>query len=182
MIRTVKGITASFLLLLLSAICFGQGGAATGDLHVTVKDPRGNLVANAKITVRDAAKGLERTATGDGQGGYSAQLLPPGTYTVTIDAPGFSGMLSTGVVITVGGLVELPVMLAVATGKEVVEVSAQAELVETSRSSTTNTIGQKRIDNLTSTAATTSTSRSPIRRSLATTRPTRAPHPLPAST
>jgi hypothetical protein len=148
MIRTVKGITASFLLLLLSAICFGQGGAATGDLHVTVKDPRGNLVANAKITVRDAAKGLERTATGDGQGGYSAQLLPPGTYTVTIDAPGFSGMLSTGVVITVGGLVELPVMLAVATGKEVVEVSAQAELVETSRSSTTNTIGQKRIDNL----------------------------------
>jgi hypothetical protein len=98
--------------------------------------------------VRDAAKGLERTATSDGQGGYSAQLLPPGTYSVTIDATGFSGVLSTGVVITVGGLVELPVTLAVATGKEVVEVSSQAELVETSRSSTTDTIGQRRIDNL----------------------------------
>ena len=34
------------------------------------------------------------------------------------------------------------------TGKEVVEVSSQAELVETSRSSTTDTIGQRRIDNL----------------------------------
>ena len=101
-----------------------------------------------RVKARDVAKGLERTATGDGQGGYSAQLLPPGTYSVTIDAPGFSGVLSTGVAITVGGLVELPVTLSVATGKEVVEVSSQAELVETSRSSTTDTIGQRRIDNL----------------------------------
>jgi hypothetical protein len=148
MIRTRKAASLCFFVLLLSALSFGQGGAATGDLHVTVKDPKGNLVASATVTVRDEAKGLERTATGDGQGGYSAQLLPPGTYSVTIDATGFSGILSTGVVITVGGLVELPITLAVATGKEVVEVSSQAELVETSRSSTTDTIGQRRIDNL----------------------------------
>ena len=148
MIRTVKAVSVSFLVLLLSAICFGQGGAATGDLHVTVKDAKGALIANATVTVRDTAKGLERTATGNGEGGYSAQLLPPGTYAVTIDAAGFSGVLSTGVVITVGGLVELPVMLSIATGKTVVEVSSQAELVETSRSSTTDTIGQRRIDNL----------------------------------
>jgi hypothetical protein len=149
MIRTLKAASSCFfVLVLLSALSFGQGGSATGDLHVTVKDPRGNLLASATVTVRDAAKGLERTATSDGQGGYSAQLLPPGTYSVTIDATGFSGVLSTDVVITVGGLVELPVTLAVATGKEVVEVSSQAELVETSRSSTTDTIGQRRIDNL----------------------------------
>ena len=147
MIRIMQAVALS-ILVLFSAVCFGQGGAATGDLHVTVKDPRGNLVASATVTVRDAGKGLVRTATSDGQGGYSAQLLPPGTYSVTIDAAGFSGILSTGNVITVGGLVELPVTLAVATGKEVVEVSSQAELVETSRSSTTDTIGQRRIDNL----------------------------------
>ena len=148
MIRMLRSVSGCFFFLVLAALGFGQGGSATGDLHVTVKDPRGNLVANATVTVRDEAKGLERTATGDGQGGYSAHLLPPGTYAVTIDAAGFSGILSTGVVITVGGLVELPVTLAVATGKEVVEVSSQAELVETSRSSTTDTIGQRRIDNL----------------------------------
>ena len=148
MIRTVKAVSISLLVLLLSTLCFGQGGSATGDLHVTVKEAHGGLIANATVTVRDTAKGLVRTATGDGQGGYSAQLLPPGTYSVTIDAAGFTGILSTGVVITVGGLVELPVTLSIATGKEVVEVSSQAELVETSRSSTTDTIGQRRIDNL----------------------------------
>ena len=148
MIRTVKAVASSLLVLLLSAICFGQGGAATGDLHITVKDPHGNFVTSAAVTVRDAAKGLERTATGDGQGGYSAQLLPPGNYSVTVEAAGFTKTTDTDVSITVGGLVDLPVNLSVSGGKEIVEVSAQGELVETSRSSTTDTIGQRRIDNL----------------------------------
>ena len=148
MIRTIKTLSVSCLVLLLSAICFGQGGSATGDLHITVKDASGKVVTSASVTVQDAAKGLERTATGDGQGGYSAQLLPPGTYSVTVEAAGFSKIENTGVGITVGGLVELPVTLSVSGGKEVVEVSSQTELVETSRSSTTDTIGQRRIDNL----------------------------------
>ena len=147
MIRNFRTTFVSILVLLTSALALGQG-SATGDLHVTVRDPKGNLVTNATVTVKDLAKGLERTATGDGEGGYSARLLPPGTYSVTVDAAGFNGVLSTGVSITVGGLVDLPVTLSVATGKEVIEVSSQADLVETSRSSTTDTIGQRRIDNL----------------------------------
>jgi hypothetical protein len=148
MIRILRLISVAVFFLLVSALALGQGGVATGDLHVTVKDPKGNLVANAVVRVRDAGKGLERSGNGDGQGGYSVRLLPPGMYSVTIDAPGFSGILSTGVGITVGGLIELPITLSVATGKEVVEVTSQADLIETSRSSTTDTIGQRRIDNL----------------------------------
>ncbi|HZC21840.1 MAG TPA: carboxypeptidase regulatory-like domain-containing protein, partial [Candidatus Binatia bacterium] len=148
MFRATSIVSLSLSVVLLSTIAFGQGGVATGDLHVTVKDPKGNLVTNAAVTVEEVAKGLERTATGDGQGGYSARLLPPGNYTVSVVTPGFTKVESTGVAITVGGLVELPVSLSVAGGKEVVEVSSQAELVETSRSSTTDTIGERRIDNL----------------------------------
>lgn len=146
--RTVITNVLLVCCVLLAALAFGQGGAATGDLHITVKDPAGNLVPNARVTVRDEAKGLERTATSDGQGGYSARLLPPGTYTVTVEAQRFTRTENTGVVITVGGLVELPVSLQVSGGKEVVEVTSQATLVETSRTSTTDTIGQRRIDNL----------------------------------
>src|ERR1700691_1836595 len=146
--HSLKAFSLSLFALLLCSIALGQGGVATGDLLVTVKDPKGSLVTNATVTVSDLAKGFERSATGDGQGGYSARLLPPGTYTVTVQAPGFGKAEARDVGITVGGLVELPVELAVATGKEVVEVSSQAELVETSRSSTTDTIGQRRIDNL----------------------------------
>ena len=148
MIRSAKTVFWTSCFLLVSALAFGQGGVATGDLHVTLKDPKGNLVTNATVTAQDVAKGLERTANGDGEGGYSVRLLPPGSYTVTVETKGFTKVENTGVLVTVGGLVELPVTLSVAGGKEVVEVSSQAELVETSRSSTTDTIGQRRIDNL----------------------------------
>src|ERR1700723_906623 len=135
------------MFLLIAQFGFAQG-AATGDLHVTVKDPKGNVVTNAVVTVKDVAKGLERAGSGDGQGGYSARQLAPGTYTVAVDPPGFTGVEATNVNITVGQLAELPIGLNVATRKEVVEVTSQGELVETSRSSTTDTIGERKIDNL----------------------------------
>ena len=145
---------ASFRLLFLVVIfllvrqsAFAQA-AATGDLHVSVKDPKGNAIANATVTARNAAKGLERAGSSDGQGGYSVRQLAPGTYTVTVEASGFARTEATGVAITVGGMAELPVALTVAGGKEIIEVSSEAENVETSRSSTTDTVGERRIDNL----------------------------------
>ena len=111
--RTFRAAFIAFLVALFSAVAYGQGGAATGDLHITVKDPSGNVVPGATVTVRDVGKGLVRTATGDGQGGYSAQLLPPGTYSVSVVAAGFTKLEETGVGIPVGGLVELPVSLSI---------------------------------------------------------------------
>jgi len=144
---TLRLFCFTVLFVLIHQLAFAQG-SATGDLHVTVKDPKGSVVTNATVTVRDVAKGVERTGAGDGQGGYSANLLPPGTYSVTVDATGFAKAEATGVEITVGQMADLPVTLRLATSKEVVEVSSQAELVETARSSTTDTIGERRIDNL----------------------------------
>ncbi len=130
-----------------SLVAFGQG-VATGDLHITVKDPGGNLVTNATVTVRDEAKAVERPAAGNGQGEYSVQALPPGSYGVSVAAPGFAKATAQGVIITVGGMADLPVTLSVAGGTEKVEVSAIADLIETTRTSTTDTVDQRRIDNL----------------------------------
>src|SRR5436190_7087756 len=138
------------LVLFVSAFslaAFGQG-VATGDLHITVKDPGGNLVTNATVTVRDEAKAVERPAAGSGQGEYSVLALPPGSYGVSVAAPGFANATAQGVIITVGGLADLPVTLSVAGGTEQVEVSAIADLIETTRTSTTDTVDQRRIDNL----------------------------------
>src|SRR5215469_18376297 len=148
MFRSIKWLMAWCVVIELSLFAYAQGGAATGDLHVSVKDQKGSGVTGAAVTVEDAAKGVVRTATGDGQGGYSAHLLPPGTYTVTVEAAGFTRTQSTGVSITVGGTIELPLTLSVEGSRTIVEVSSQPDLVETSRSSTTDTIGQRRIDNL----------------------------------
>ena len=139
----------SLIVLMLALTTFGfTQGAATGDLHITVKDPKGSLVTNATVTVRDQARGLERSGTGNGQGEYRILLLPPGTYQVTAEAAGFAKATVENVAITVGQVADLPITLGLAGAQEVVNVSAAAELIETSRTSTTDTIDQRRIDNL----------------------------------
>ena len=136
-----------FFFLCLTNLSFAQG-VATGDLHVIVKDPKGSVVTNATVTARDQAQAFERSTSANTDGEYRIVALPPGQYSVTVEAPGFSKAQANDVAITVGQSAELPFALAVATGKEVVTVNAEAELVETTRTSTTDTINQRRIDNL----------------------------------
>jgi hypothetical protein len=133
--------------LVLATLGFAQG-AATGDLHVTVRDPKGSLVTNATVSARNEGKGLERSVTSNSEGEYRILLLPPGAYAVAVDAPGFAKATLQEVVVTVGQLAVLPVVLSVAGAQEVVTVSSAAELVETQRTSSTDTITQRRIDNL----------------------------------
>jgi hypothetical protein len=142
-----KLVPLTVLMLALTTFGFAQG-ASTGDLHLTVKDPKGSLVTNAAVMARDQGKGLGRAGTGNGQGEYRILLLPPGTYQVTVDAAGFAKATVENVSITVGQVADLPIELAVAGTQEVVNVSSSAELIETSRTSTTDTIEQRRIDNL----------------------------------
>jgi len=137
----------SLVILLCASFGFAQS-VATGDLQVTVKDPSGKLVTNAKVTASNPAKGLERTGAESGQGEYRVLALPPGTYKVTVEAPGFAKLEAENVVITVGEDADLPVTLSVAGSREVVNVSSSAELVETTRSSTTDTVEQRSIDDL----------------------------------
>jgi len=135
------------LALLWTSLAFGQG-SATGDLHVTVRDQKGNLITNATVTAREQAKGFERSTTLNTQGEYPLLSLPPGMYTVTVGAPGFGKLEARDQPVTVGQMQDLPITLTVSGGETVVTVTSAAELVETSRSSTTNTIDQHRIDNL----------------------------------
>ena len=142
-----KLVSVAFVIVMLSAFGFAQG-ASTGDLHITVRDPKGGVVTNATVTVRDESKGLERATSENSDGQYQILLLPPGRYTVSVEAAGFGKATVTDVAITVGQMAEIPISLAVAGTQEVINVSSEAELVETQRTSSTDTIDQRRIDNL----------------------------------
>ena len=121
---------------------------ATAELHVTVKDPNGRLVTNAKVTVRDESRGIERTLENKPDGEYPFISLPPGQYAVTIEAPGFARAMAAAVRVTVGQAAELPVTLSVSGQKTEVTVSGETEIVETQQTSVSTTINQQRIDNL----------------------------------
>ena len=142
-----KLVSVACVVVMLAALGFAQG-ASTGDLHITVRDSKGGVVTNASVTARDETKGLERATSENAEGQYHILLLPPGQYTVSVRAPGFATAEVKNVAITVGQQAEIPITLSVAGTQEVVDVTSAAELVETQRTSSTDTIDQRRIDNL----------------------------------
>jgi hypothetical protein len=144
---TSKIVVALLLALIWTGTSFGQG-SASGDLHVTVKDPKGGVVTGATVTAREQDKAFMRMTTLNTDGEYRLVSLPPGIYTVTVEAPGFAKAEAKDQSVTVGQMKDLPITLSLSGVETVVNVSSEAELVETSRSSTTNTIDQRRIDNL----------------------------------
>src|SRR5207247_9931248 len=105
------------------------------------------MVTNATVAAREEAKGLERSTNVNAQGEYRIVALPPGNYTVTVDAPGFAKTTAEHVSITVGQMAELPVALTIAGGREVVEVTSWAALVASTRSLYTCSIDERQIAN-----------------------------------
>ncbi len=144
---TSKIVVALWLALIWTVSAFGQG-SASGDLHVIVKDEKGSFVTNATVTAREQAKAFMRSTTQNTDGEYRLVSLPPGLYTVTVEASGFAKAEAQDQSVTVGQMKELPIILRVSGVETVVNVSSEGELVETTRSSTTNTVDQRRIDNL----------------------------------
>ena len=130
--------------MLLLVVFFAMNSAwaqsvATAQLGGTVKDPKGAVVPNVTITVRDAAKNFERSTLTAPDGAYQILQLPPGVYTVNASTPGFAKFTAKSVELTVGQTATLPINLSI-SNTEVVDVNAQAQLVETERTSSTNTI------------------------------------------
>lgn len=136
------------LLVALLAISVPAQDVATAQLNGVVRDPNGAVVPGATVTVKSEARGIERSTTTGPNGEYQILQLPPGPYSVTVEAKGFAKWTSTAVVLTIGQAASLPVTLALATTATEVTVTAETELIETQRTTETTTIGQERIENL----------------------------------
>lgn len=120
----------------------------TSELHVVVKDSKGAVVSGASVTATAPGKGVSRTATTNPEGIAILLSLPPGLYSVSVEAPGFAKLVQSSVHLTIGQVAELAVELSVAAATETVTVSSEAALVETQQTSSGTTIDQTRIENL----------------------------------
>jgi len=133
-------------LLPLQGLALAQ--TTLGRLVVTVKDARGDVVPGATVRVVNEGTQTEDSGVTEEGGIFNMAQIPVGTYTVTVDAQGFSTKVTQGVKVDVGQEYGLVVELAAGGVGETVTVVAGEELVKTTQTDITTTVSQKQVQDL----------------------------------
>ena len=124
------GKSCRFLLPVLFVLILSLGSAAqviNGSIAGDVKDPSGAYVAQATVTIKAPAIGVNTQVKTNENGTFVVPNLPPGTYEVTAAADGFNPLTKTGIILTTGDRLNAgEFVLAVGTTGETVQVSAEA--------------------------------------------------------
>src|SRR5690348_13688460 len=147
----LKSVLAGTLLLLLARGCVMTASAQvnTATLSGTVSDPQGLPVKGAKVTVTNASTGAQRTAVTDDGGRYNLVGLPPGQYKMTVDGgPNLAVYGNPSIVLTVGEAATFDPRLDLKGMLQSVMVTTEAAPIETSKTDVSQTVEQRRIDNL----------------------------------
>ncbi len=141
--------TVTILCLLLVGGMTHAQGVNTASLAGTVLDPSGAGLKGAKVTVTNGATGSERSAISDDAGRYNLVGLPPGQYKISVDGgPNFEVHKIDSLVLTVGDSVTRDFKLGLHGQIQSVEVIAEAANVETTKTDVSQTVEQRRIENL----------------------------------
>jgi hypothetical protein len=123
--------------ILFSLSLWAQTDANKGQIGGTVLDPNQAAVPNAKVTIKNTATNVQREMTTGESGQFRAVALDPGTYDVTINATGFAPTVAQGVLLNVGGSVNLPITLAVGTTSTTIEVTSTLTAIDLPAPTTT---------------------------------------------
>ena len=138
----------SFLLLLLLTIPTLGWAQSTTSLRGTVTDRSGAAVGNATVTLSSPERSFTRTMNSSLEGGYEFNQLTPGTYLLTVDSAGFKKYQQKGIALLVNTPATVNVALEVGARAEVVEVTADATVVNTQDASLGNAINEHQVKEL----------------------------------
>ncbi|PYX82912.1 MAG: hypothetical protein DMG70_12980 [Acidobacteria bacterium] len=129
-LKTVLGTV-----LLVSALCLSSDGQVLyGSLTGTVTDPSRAAIPGAKAQATELRTAVTQQATTDPTGIYRFTTLLPGTYKVTISAPGFATQETPNVVVTANAVQRVDAQLNLAQATQSVTVTTEAPLLQTDKS------------------------------------------------
>ena len=118
-------ICLAVILCLLGAVAAAQ--VTSGTIFGVAKDSTGAIVSGANVTVTNPATGVKRTLTTSNDGNFVVPNLPPGTYNIAVEAPGFRKLEKTNIVLSATDRLNAgDFVLAVGATQESMTITADA--------------------------------------------------------
>jgi len=135
----------TFLLFLCAVPAFAQN---TASIQGTVLDPKSAPIANAKVTETEQATGVSHETFTSDLGFYRIGGLPPGLYTVTVEAPSFKQSVSKDILVQAEQPRGFDLTMEIGAVTQQVTVTATDVVLQTEDASVSATISHQQIDRL----------------------------------
>ena len=151
--RLSRGLAFASLCLAVVSFCLvcsplvlaqGTGGRILG----RVADSSGAVIADVKVTATNEATGVSRQTATNASGDYGFPDIPIGTYTLSFDLAGFKTNVRKGITVELNQVVTFNSTLQVGETKEVVEVTSEAPLVDTTSTQLGAVVNNKSVNEL----------------------------------
>jgi len=144
-----KVLALSICALVFAAGAYAQATAGLGAVSGTVRDASGAVIPGATVVVANDGKGIRRTMNSTEAGVFAAPALVPSSgYSITVTKEGFATYEVKEFEVLVGQNVDFKVGLQIGSSTTKVDVTAEAPMVEDTKSGVTATVGKDQIDNL----------------------------------
>lgn len=144
LISRILGFAVALTLSCSLAVAQGTAGRILGN----VTDQSGAAVAGASVVVTDTQRGTSRTLATDDAGAFVAPDLIPGIYKVRVEAKGFKATERPSITVEVATDVRSDFTLQPGNVSEVVTVSGEVPLVNTTSSTLGGTLSNQEINDL----------------------------------
>ena len=136
------------VLLMLVGMALLLQGQSTSSLRGTITDPQGAVIPEAVVTLSNTSTGWSRQIVTGGSGEYQFLQVTPGEYKLTAAKPGFATVTREQIKLLVNVPSTLDVQMEIGATGELVNVNAEAQLVNTVDASVGNAFNQNQIRQL----------------------------------
>ncbi len=137
--------TALFACLFSALPVIMSGQTNDGSIAGNVQDPSGALIPNAKITAKGQATGTTYQTVSSSSGSYNIPNVRIGSYTVTVNAPGFQAAEVNNVEVQVATTSSLNVTLQPGNVAVTVTVNGEAPTIQTQSSDIGTVVTTKQV-------------------------------------
>ncbi len=146
-------MTRRFTTIMLTAlacatVASAQTSSTAGGVRGVIKSKRGQVVANASVSLRNRETGLTRTTLSDAQGEYRIGLLPVGSYELTVTSSGMRTLKDANVQVSLGQNTIANFSLDTAEASALVEVVASSSALDTTQVNSITAVDSKLVESI----------------------------------
>ena len=143
-------VLATVCALLLAVALPVSAQITTGTVAGTIKDSTGGVIPGATVVLVSETKNTRSApVVTSGSGDFVFPNVTPDTYTVEVTMPSFRTLKRAGIQVSGGSRVSLPAMELQAGGtNEVVNVTAEAPLIQAQSGERSFAVSSTQVDNL----------------------------------